>query len=86
MTAVKKAMRGSKPGSGPVVVRSGVSGQARLSIQVVDAHYTAESVVHGLNAGELRYGAGQISRAGHVVARYHILDVDDRLENFQLVG
>lgn len=86
MAVMKKARKGPKVGSGPVVVRSGVSGQARLSIQVVDGRYTPESIVHGLNAGELRYGAGQISRAGHVVARYHILDVDDRLENFQVVG
>jgi hypothetical protein len=73
--------------SGPMTVRSRVAGEARLSIQVADRRYTAQKVVEGLNAGELKYASGQIlGRAGQVVARYHILSVDDRLENFQLAG
>jgi hypothetical protein len=72
--------------SGPVAIRSSVTGEARLSIQVVDRRYTAEKIIEGLNSGELTYGAGQIRRAGQVIARYQILGVDDRLENFQLAG
>jgi hypothetical protein len=85
MAAAKK---GTKPaaGAGPVAIRSLVAGEARLSIQVVDRRYTVEKVVEGLNSGELKYAAGQIRRAGVVVARYQILSVDDRLENFQIAG
>jgi hypothetical protein len=83
--AAKKATRTAAT-AGPVAIRSLVAGEARLSIQVVDRRYTAQKVVEGLNSGELKYGAGQIRRAGVVVARYQILSVDDRLENFQLAG
>ncbi len=73
--------------SGPVAVRSDVAGEARLSIQVVDRRYTAQRVVEGLNSGELKYASGQIlGRAGEIVAKYHIVAVDDRLENFQLAS
>jgi hypothetical protein len=81
------AKKGTKPEvSGPVAIRSLVAGEARLSIQVIDRRYTAQKVVEGLNSGELKYGSGQIRRAGQVVARYQILSVDDRLERFELAG
>jgi hypothetical protein len=83
MAATKKGMTTT---SGPVAIRSRVAGEARLSIQVVDRRYTPQKVVEGLNAGELKYAAGHILRAGQVVARYHILSVDDRLEDFRLAG
>jgi hypothetical protein len=85
MVASKKGPKAASA-TGPVAIRSTVAGEARLSIQVVDRRYTAEKVIEGLNSGELKYGAGQIRRAGQVVARYQILSVDDRLENFQLAG
>jgi hypothetical protein len=84
--AVSKRAASATVGSGPVAVRSRVAGEARLTIQVVDRRYTAQKVVEGLNSGELKYAAGQISRAGQVVARYQLLGVDDRLEDFQLAG
>jgi hypothetical protein len=84
------AAKGTKTagaGSGPVTIRSQVAGEARLSIQVVDRRYTAQAVIDGLNGGVLKYASGQVlGRAGQVVARYQILSVDDRLENFQLAG
>ena len=85
MAAAKKGTRAAVA-AGPVAIRSLVAGEARLSIQVVDRRYTAQKVVEGLNSGELNYGAGQIRRAGVVVARYQILSVDDRLEHFQIAG
>jgi hypothetical protein len=81
-----KTKRAAQVESGPILVRSGVAGQARLSVRVVDRRYTAQKVVEGLNAGELKYAAGQITRGGHVVARYQILDLDDHLEDFQVVA
>ena len=73
--------------AGPVTIRSQVTGEARLSLQSVDRRYTAQKVIDGLNSGELRYASGQVlDRAGLVVARYQILSVDDRLQNFQLAG
>jgi hypothetical protein len=82
-----KVTKAALAGRGPVAVRSSVTGEARLSIQVVDRRYTAQKVVEGLNGGELKYGSGQIvGRAGQVVAKYQVLSVDDRLENFQLAG
>ena len=70
-----------------MTVPSSVAGEARLSIQVVDRRYTAQKVIDGLNSGELRYASGQVlDRAGLVVARYQILSVDDRLQNFQIAG
>ncbi len=83
MAATKKA---TTPVNGPVAIQSRVAGEARLSIQVVDRRYTPQKVVEGLNAGELKYASGQILRAGQVVARYQILSVDDRLEDFRLAG
>jgi hypothetical protein len=80
------AKRAVQVNKGPVLVRSGVVGQARLSVRVVDPRYTAQWVVEGLNAGTLQYGGGQNTQAGHVVARYQILDLDDRLEGFQVVA
>ncbi len=82
------ATKGTKAAvSGPVTIRSRVAGEARLSIQVADRRYTAQKVVEGLNSGELKYASGQIvGRAGQVVARCHILSVDDRMEDFQLAG
>lgn len=84
MTA--KATRTALTGGGAVSIRSSVAGEARLSIQVVDRRYTVQKVIDGLNRGELKYASGQICRTGQVVARYQILSVDDRLENFQLAG
>ena len=82
-----KATKTAAAGTCPVTVRSSVVGEARLSIQVVDRRYTAQKVIDGLNGGELNYASGQIvGRAGQVVARYQVLSVDDRLENFQLAG
>ena len=82
-----KATKAAGAGTGPVAIRSQVAGEARLSIQVVDRRYTAQAVIDGLNGGELKYASGQIvGRAGQVVARYQVLGVDDRLENFQLAG
>jgi hypothetical protein len=82
-----KATKAAGAGTGPVTIRSSVTGEARLSIQVVDRRYTAQKVIEGLNGGDLKYGSGQIvGRAGEVVAKYHVLSVDDRLENFQLAG
>jgi hypothetical protein len=82
-----KGTKAAGAGGGPVAVRSSVAGEARLSIQVVDRRYTAQAVIDGLNGGELKYASGQVlGRAGQVVARYQILGVDDRLENFQLAG
>jgi hypothetical protein len=73
--------------NGPVAVRSQVAGEARLSIRVVDRRYTAPKVVEGLNTGELQYASGLIlGRAGQVVAKYQVLGVDDRMENFRLAG
>jgi hypothetical protein len=86
MVSSRKATRTAALGSGPVTIRSRVAGEARLSIQVVDRRYTAQKVLDGLNSGELRYAAGLICRAGHAVAKYQILSVDDRLEDFQLAG
>jgi hypothetical protein len=82
-----KATKAAGTGSGPVTIRSQVAGEARLSIQAVDRRYTAQKVIDGLNSGALRYASGQVlDRAGLVVARYQILSVDDRLQNFQLAG
>jgi hypothetical protein len=82
-----KATKGAVAGTGPVTIRSSVAGEARLSIQVVDRRYTAQAVIDGLNSGDLKYASGQVlGRAGQVVAKYQILNVDDRLENFQLAG
>jgi hypothetical protein len=82
-----RATKAAVAGTGPVTIRSQVAGEARLSIQVVDRRYTAQAVVDGLNGGDLKYASGQVlGRAGQVVARYQILSVDDRLENFQLAG
>jgi hypothetical protein len=86
MAGVKKARNEATAGNGPTAIRSRVAGEARLLIQVVDRRYTAQKVLDGLNNGELKYAAGQIRRAGEVVARYQILSIDDRLENFQLAG
>jgi hypothetical protein len=69
-----------------MAIRSTVAGEARLSIQIVDRRYTAQKLIDGLNSGELKYASGHIRRAGEVVAKYQILSVDDRLENFQLAG
>ena len=69
-----------------MAIRSRVAGEARLSIQIVDRRYTAQKVIDGLNSGELKYASGHICRAGEVVAKYKILCVDDRLEDFQLAG
>jgi hypothetical protein len=82
-----KATKAAGSGGGPVTIRSQVAGEARLSIQAVDRRYTAQKVIDGLNSGALKYASGQVlDRAGQVVARYQILSVDDRLENFQLAG
>jgi hypothetical protein len=81
---VKPKRRTEVSSQGPFTVRSEVSGEAVLAIQVVDPRYTAQNVVDGLNAGQLTYGGGQISLAGHVVARYQLKDVDDRLVNFRI--
>jgi hypothetical protein len=85
MATAKKGTKAAA-GGGAVAIRSSVAGEARLSIQVVDRRYTAQQVVEGLNSRELTYASGQICRAGQVVAKYQILSVDDRLENFQLAG
>ena len=80
----KATRKGKQEGSKSATVRSQVAGQALLSIQVVDPRYTVERVIKELNARELKYAAGQISRANHVVARYHIQEVNDYLENFRI--
>jgi hypothetical protein len=86
MATAKKGTKATA-GGGAVTIRSSVAGEARLSIQVVDRRYTAQQVVEGLNSGELTCTSGQIlGRAGLVVAKYQILSVDDRLQNFQLAG
>jgi hypothetical protein len=86
MATAKKGTKAAA-GGGAVTIRSSVAGEARLSIQVVDRRYTAQRVVEGLNSGELTYASGQVlGRVGQVIAKYQILSVDDRLENFQLAG
>ncbi len=84
MATMKRTARSASTASGPVLVRSRVGGQAILAIQVVDPRYTIQQVIDELNAHELKYAAGQIQRAGRVVARYHIQDKDDYLEHFQI--
>jgi hypothetical protein len=86
MATAKKGTKATA-GGGAVTIRSSVAGEARLSIQVVDRRDTAQQVVEGLNTGELTYASGQIQgRAEVVVAKYQVLSVDDRLENFQLAA
>jgi hypothetical protein len=86
MATAKKQTRTKTPKTteDPVTIRSQVTGQAVLSVRLVDRRYTIQKVVDGLNSRELTYSAGQIHRAGHVIARYHLQDVDDHLENFRL--
>jgi hypothetical protein len=86
MATAKKGTKAAA-GGGAVAIRSSVVGEARLSIQVVDRRSPAQQVVEGLKRGEVTYASGQIvGRAGRVVAKYQILSVDDRLENFPLAG
>jgi hypothetical protein len=79
-------MATSKKTNQSVTVRSQVAGKALLSIQVTNPRYTAQQVVDGLNAGQLKYSGGQIFEGRLVVAKYQIQDVDDRLQDFRIVA
>jgi hypothetical protein len=81
-----KKVKGTAAGNGPLAIQSRVVGEARLLIQILDRRYTPQEVLDGLNTGELKYAAGQIRRAGEIVAGYQIESIDDRLEDFRLAG
>ena len=63
-----------------------MAGRARLLIQVTAPRYTVQKVIDGLNTGDLKYSSGAIFQGNLAVARYHIREIDDRLENFRIDG